>query len=425
MKLKVLIVVSALIFIGAIIVNSMIGKAAARKIDEGIKEQLTENNLEELITYSGISVSPTTGKFSIKGVSITDELKTFKLNCGLFKIKFPHSEIIRLIEEKDFEEIHSFDIAIKNLEILSTSNSNNFSFNKITIGFDGKLNKDLFQGDNFYLPESKQKINILLQGVDFASAEFLRELALGSEEQSKIGRIDKVSLEIVFDPNSNEIIIDYLDLKTPVITLHLSSSSKFTGESLENLVPVETNIEYNLTVSTAGLEWGKPDETGRYSLQEISVKFSSKSQVDGLSKLASTLNLKNYKIQFTGEALNDLKRSDFGEITGIDFSEIVVSKLTVSVDYDKEDSNCLTIYDTELYSSLVNASLEAEMIVDERGIDDSFIRNAKIILRDIDNKIILGIEKEIGQPLPRDDKGNIILEISGKFDNPKIKGLEL
>lgn len=91
------------------------------------------------------------------------------------------------------------------------------------------------------------------------------------------------------------------------------------------------------------------------------------------------------------------------------------------------ENNRLTIMDTELITQLFSAMLTADLLIDDGDPERSIINNAKLLIKDLSPDLELAvakIEKEMRQSLPRINK-DIVLEFSGRLDNPRIKGLDL
>jgi hypothetical protein len=130
------------------------------------------------------------------------------------------------------------------------------------------------------------------------------------------------------------------------------------------------------------------------------------------------LNIEKLKMNF-----DDKKSRNGGGLFNLSMNNIEMDKLELNYLLSAEK---LSITDSEIKSSLIDATVFADVDVDRLNPANSNINEAQIKVKSLSadlEKMLSGFERQMGKELPRED-GVIVLELTGKLARPTIKGFE-
>lgn len=403
-----------------LVINWRISVVAERELDKRIRQQLEEIQLPLLLSYSSISVNPMLGRTLLENITVSDKQQTVKFSCDALKVRLSRSDIIKLVKGNKFESINPFSIVLDNLEFKTRAyfygkEENIFSLDDFTIRFDGHVTKDMFQdmlqNELAPFPEESQRLTVSFNGLKVDIPEVSRELLLPPSLKEKIFKVDKVLLKVNYNARS-KTIAEQLKILTPISSLNLSGLLEYSGSNFRNFELKKGSWNSNLEILPAGLKWGEPDETGRYSLGKVLMKSELEydNEHSAFPKGTITFLVKDLKGQFSGRLKQELKKSYLGQMTNVDMAELVLDKFSISCKYD---GSRLRIFDTELSTPLLSAILNAEVDIHERNVEDSLIKSATLTVKNLTKNMetaLLRFGGETGLSFLRKRKG-IILEI--------------
>lgn len=431
MKVKFIVGVAVLLVIGVFVGNWIIGNKIAEEIDAELRDRISKMDLPLLLTYSEIDVNPLLSKVKFNTVTVSNDRKTVKINCDVLNIGISYDDAIKITKGSEFEEINSFQITIVNLSFQEFLSNRKINFGNISLDFDGHITKSMFEELEQKFPNKEQRLELSFSNLKVDLPEIFRELMLTSELRNQISTVDNANIILKYLPESKEFLIENLSISTPIISLKYFGSLEYTGNSPNDFKPNQFDVEANISITPSNLEYGVPDETGRFSFSKLSssVRTILKSNKRGgieekIPEGEFSFLLEGLSAEFSGRLKRELERGEIGQILGISLDEIVIEKFSISL---KMENNRLTIMDTELITQLFSAMLTADLLIDDGDPERSIINNAKLLIKDLSPDLELAvakIEKEMRQSLPRINK-DIVLEFSGRLDNPRIKGLDL
>ncbi|MHA2054799.1 MAG: hypothetical protein ACW99F_14525 [Candidatus Hodarchaeales archaeon] len=432
-RISVLILSTLLIIIiGLLIANWLIGKSIARDIDESLQQMITSGKIPESISYQEIHASPLFSSMKIKGLKIDEKYNDFNVNIDEVQINFSSKQILKWLKgTEDFNELHSFTIVCSDPN-LNFNNEMQINSEKIKLEFDGSLHKDVFIMNSDSLLNSKLQLKFNIDELKIARPSIFEEMYLDEELQRKASRIDNISLEIKYDPKSHKVVINNLQLSSPIYDFKLTgdcllpdSLSKITG----NIV-VNNNLSF--TMAPGGISWQGNDETGKFELEKLSISTKGKltSVFDYRGRFKKLLpenefsvNLEGLKYHLPDEILRDMKKSDVLEIFTRD--DLRIEIIEFSANYQLKH-NRLIVKDAALTTPAFKVFLNGRFYLPDEEDNDVTIRRAQIEIESRSKKWgekIKQLEEKNNQYLPRED-GNIVLEIRGTLDKPKIKGID-
>ena len=111
-------------------------------------------------------------------------------------------------------------------------------------------------------------------------------------------------------------------------------------------------------------------------------------------------------------------------MVGNTVDRINLEKLLFDIEYDND---IMLINEALLKTPQFNVYMSGDLLVDRYDPLNSIVNKSKITIQDLSPElelIVARIERDLRQSLPRDEN-KIVLEIGGKINNPKIKGLDL
>ena len=370
------------------------------------------------ISYASVNVNPLFAKVKLADFEVSNPDKSLTLKSNEIEFDISAKEALRLSENTSFEELNSLKILLKEVELVAETKGG-ITVENITIDFDGHLtNADI---DKFFeeFPTEKQalefsftdlKVNHLAEsGKNSAATEILEQLS----------NIDKGTCKILFDPDSKDIIIEDLSLSSKVITTSSNATLNYSGNGASDFKMLNAKIKADYAVKPKDVHWGQEGNSSDISLKRLSVKADFTVNFEKPSFPEGT-------ISFLAEGL---KASSKGQpvvslpLPGASIDELDIRKFSINY---KLNNNKLTISNTELQSSAIDAEFNTDVTIDRENAEKSEINSAKLVINNLSpvlEGVISNIEGQMGKELPRENN-KITIEITGSLGSPKIKGLE-
>lgn len=119
-----------------------------------------------------------------------------------------------------------------------------------------------------------------------------------------------------------------------------------------------------------------------------------------------------------------LTTNDLRTVLSVRTSELSLTRINADAFYQNGD---IISFIAELISPTLKATLETSVVVNHENFDSSRINKAVLTLNTLpeDYRVFLQeVELATGKSFPRTDRGGIIIELRGTFENPVIPSLE-
>ncbi len=271
-------------------------------------------------------------------------------------------------------------------------------------------------------PKEKQTLELSFSNLKVNNNIPANYKTAAGELQKQLSNVDKGKCKLIYNPDSKHIIVKDLLLSSNVLKASSNTTLNYSGNGTSDFKMISANIKTDYNFEPKSIHWGDGGNGTDISLSKLSIAAD-------ISMNFERPGLPEGTISFLTKGLKASKQGGNGgpvfslPIPGASFEKLDMEKL--SVNYKLVD-NRLTISDTELKSSLIDAKLEADVLIDKNNTKDSKINNAKFVVNKLSpelEEIVKSMEKQTGKTLPRENN-QITFEITGSLSNPKIKGLE-
>lgn len=421
MKTKIFAGFIVLLVVAVFVGNHILGNKIANEIDVQLKTNIEKNELPVSIDYTEVKVDPLFTSVKLVGVSIAapEEAGTFK--SKEIEIDIPYKEALRLAGSTEFEELKSFAIKFVNPEFVGLELELMVKLDELTIDFDGHLTKENLENLQNKFPDEKQELTFSFSGLKIDLPEEYAKIPLLSELQKQFSELDKGSYTLAYLPEKKEVNIKEFSITSPIISYNGNSSLSYKGSGFNDFKPQNAHVQSELILKPDNFEWEDENGKGEFSLGKLAFKTNMHVNLDNktLPEGEMSIDVQKLKINYGDENQN----SGGGSPLNMTFNNVDMEKLEFH--YKLEDE-VLSITDTEIKSSILDAIIFANVQIDPSNPVNSTITDAKIEVGKMSSDLetmIAGFEQQMGKELPRTN-GKIILELSGKIASPKIKGFE-
>ncbi len=446
-KVIIFLIIDAIVVIGAIIANSVIGSQVAESVDQQLQVIFKENAATAPFDfeYDKVTASPIGRSVTISGFKAKGGELPVDLTAKAIKLKMPFSEILALAGDKELKSIHKMSIDMQEPLFNTDKSEASFKAKSMKLSFDGEVSLfELENIENGLLPTTRQSIDINCQNMRF---DGLQEMLADFSPQAPVEiqsfgnqfeQEGNFRLSLGYDPKVKQIHLKRMESSSESIDFNANAIFNFMGESIEDFEPKDAHIEarYNVTK----LKQSYP-ELGEYEVRkadvafEIDLNFDKSTDNASLSplsifpiknmsydievkdisfkpteELSSMMNQPNVPIQIDDIKLNDMTL-DFkmdGDVMRLD---------ALSLDIDNMIK--LNAKAKMSYQTMPNAGFfgeDAEVLV----FDNAHIELSQ--LSDQLMELVEMMEEDMPRPFPR--KGNkIIIDLSGPVTSPDIKGI--
>lgn len=421
MKPKIILPLVVLLIVAVFTANGIYGNKIAKEIDTQLKIKIAQNELPVSVVYSKVKVNPMFSTVKIVGVSVSDLKENGTFRCKSMDFDIPYNEALRLLESTGFEQINSFNVKLVQPELLAKDSTVFATLKDLTVDFDGHLTKADFENIATQFPDQNQELQISFSGLKIQLPGDLYKKPPFSELLNQFTEIDKGSYTIVYSSESEEFQVKEASIESPVISYKGNSTFKFVGNSLRDFKPEMAVMKTSLLLRPKDFEWkDKNGNKGEFSLGKL--RFDTNSKISFENKMfpegEMKLEIVDLKMNYGGEKNNG--RS----MLNLSFNNLDIQKLDFN--YLLNDKK-LSITDSQIISSLIEATVFADVDIDQMNPANSTIKEATVRVKKLApdlEKLLNRFEQQMGKDLPRED-GVIVLELSGKLTQPTIKGFEL
>ncbi|WP_430809699.1 MULTISPECIES: hypothetical protein [unclassified Carboxylicivirga] len=415
-----------IIFILAVIAGNWVyGSILAKKIEQKLKARVAVLGEDVQLDISELNVNPILSKMQLDGVLIKGADGMQLAHIKRVKLDIPYREAMRWLNSEKYGEIKSFRLKAHDLSLYVPVADDNLLVEELILDFDGHLTQDNMVRLDHNFPETRQHLKVKVSHVEFALTPWMDALGFTAEQRDQFNHIDKVTLDLHFDPHKRELNMKAIHLDAPLLSMQARGHLTYVGDGLQGMHVQSTQSALELKLNKEGLVWGDPTVNGKFSLGKLHIQTESELDYAGdyplVKSQASSFLLEDLSLSFEGKKKAQLEAQT--ALLGLDLNTLGVKRFALCTSLNNE---VLTVYDTEIISSLIDASLEASVAMNALDPMQSLINEGRLEI----NKLQVGLQNALstfelmtGQTLPR--KGDaIILEMSGPVGRPIIKGFK-
>src|SRR5690554_1003629 len=452
-KKKRVLIVSLVVLLLLILVNWYISTQIKEAFSTGMDEASEELNIE--ISYDKISSMPILSTVTVHNLTYIDLDTDMSILIDTLRVKLPYKETFSFFESED-GYLYPFTLKAENAVIGDDDLS--ILVDNMTAKYDGVLNleeiEETIMANNQYL-----KLTYDNMRMNF-SEDYIVTSELDPEFFFNLPALDSVNLEVFYDADKDRIDIKECSINNEYFNFDIIDYSfSYDNSADEPLVIISGDV--NSSFSTNGKEFGSLENYGLLSVGVFTMNSTVRntislgeecSDADNLYNVFSYLfdysnryweedDLDSYQEffplnpQYHNEIRVEIK--DFSAQAGQNFfSEfqnplILVDSLPgLTIDHFTLDclmtEKSMTV-DAQLESPLISADIIADIESSNEIFDNNTnINQARLIIKELSPElemILAYIEADMGKPFVREN-GNIILEIEGDINNPRLKGMD-
>lgn len=419
MKTKITLATLCVLVSVAYAANYFYGKKMASELDGQIKAIVEKNELPVKISYSDLDVNPLFSKIIFSNVQFSQE-KQGTVRSKELELNIPYSEAQRLLESTEFEELNSFELNFSELSFSDKRDTLLHTVDELRLDFDGHLTKADIEQIQEKFPETDQHIQ-------FSFTNLSVGLGKGKPRQAQ-EHVMEIYNQFVTGVNGN-FTMHYLADKQQVEFHNISIDSKaysysgnsvidINGSGFNEMKPGNMVTRSEMRINPETVEWtnGK-GEKGIFSLEELRVKTDITKDLNKMQLPVGEAQMNIDKLIFK-EPGNGKPKGMFA--VGALMQNMEIEKL--HLDYAFNENNLL-IKDSEIRSSMLDATIMADITIDQFNPQQSSITAGKVVINKIApdlEQVVSMFEMQSGSSLPRQN-GAIVLELSGKLMKPDIK----
>lgn len=415
MKTKIFLGVLFLLLACVLIGNTIFGNKMSKELDRELKAKMAENELPVSIEYAELKVNPLFSQVSVTDFLVTDHKDIRTFSCPEIEIDIPYDEALRLVEEGRFEELYAVKLNFNHPKIESTKAKLVLEMNDLVIDFNGHLTMADIENLDATFPKKKQRLNVSLSKLMVKVPELFGKAPFaGLIEQ--LTEIDKASYSIEFIPEEKKIDLRNFDIRSSILKYTGNSSVNYVGDGLKNFKATTTESMAEMIVEPEDFSWSQGDGNGEFSMDKLFVKSRTSFDLEKMTLPEGEIKIELEKLKLNSD---EQKKKPFN----MSLNNLEVEKLDLN--YALRD-NKLSITDTEIMSSELEATIFANVDMDESMPANSTIKEATVKVKSLSpylQQMVKMLEMQMGKELPREDS-TIVLELSGKLMRPTIRGFE-
>ncbi|MDB4335012.1 hypothetical protein OAA06_01495 [bacterium] len=419
--LGVLILLSAVGFAG----NWMYGNHLSEKIDNKLTQKIEQANLPVEITYQEVKVNPLLSKLKLNDVNVESKTSSSFVSFESVDISMPYNQAIRLLESNEIEELKSFGLQMNQALVFSEEIGSQVTGEKVTVKFDGYINKEIIENLDKQFPSQTIKATIACEGIKLEDAAWMNALGMDDELKELLTQDASFLSSIEFLPELSELKVNKITLKSPLLEYKSKGTMHYSGSGFNNAKATYVETDSKLELVSKQLAWGNPELTGRFSIKNLKSSFNGRivlddEGVDLLPDYESSFLLEGFEAEFEGAMKTKMQGQS--SLLGISANEFIVEKFEFNSKMKDEN---LVVKDAELISSVMKLFLSADVQFNASQPAMSTVNFAELKIKDLAEgleKSIANLEVVLSQKFPREGD-DIVLELSGTLSRPKVKGV--
>ena len=412
MTRKVLVAVAAILLAGLALASRIVGGRAEERLEVALQEKLAQSDFPFEVEYSEIDIGLTLSSVSVRDIRLTMPRDEVQLACRSATFSLPFSEVARLLSTENLEALHLTGISLNRLVLASPREGIEIKLGRLDLDFEHPLSLRPTEAPPGSIPDKPQGVEVWLEDLEIDPPEASRPWNLTREQFQSISKVDSAWLIGRYEPESRAISLDRFDIDVPVGSLRLSGLFTFAGDRLDRLSWRSARADLEVRLRPSGLQWGDPEETGRFTFENAELEASWDFQFDEpaapIPQGTASLLLEGFKAEFQGRMKEELQESELGRILGPDPSAVSVERLSASWELNDEK---FTVADARLATPYLSALWSMSADMDARGIKNvtSNILTLTSWSAAVD-QLIKEAEQERGEPFPRQGE-NLVVDL--------------
>ncbi len=424
MKVKVLIPVLLILITGLYAGNWIYGKQSASRIDRQLKNSFQAGLIPYDISYSKIEVNPLFSEFIFHDLIIKDKKNDLILESEKLKVKMKYAEALELSKTYSFEHVTHVKSKFDNISIKNYNRESYVNCGRVDFDFDGNINQLMYRSLLQALPTEKQEIYIKFNDLHLDPSSF-HQFNQYKGVVNPNENINEGIINLKYEPENQMLYVRNFDLDSESFVFENAIDVKIGGLKLDELHAnqfIFTSDFKNKKEISLG---EKTNGQGFYTLKYIESSMHGSAVLDNNGNI-DTKHLPEFNLLLNIKGLSAEQKGlskGLGSVLSIPSDSITIDALVFQ---SQLKDGRLTVSDSKLESSLLNANLAADIKYDQLNPDKSKIESFEFRLSQIKSELQNGfknIESMIGFTLPRDGD-DIILELKGSLNAPKIKGVD-
>ncbi len=420
MKAKVLVPILLFILISVFAGNWIYGKMSAKKIDKYL-QQIDYSEIE----YSQVKVNPLMSKLTFYDFKYSVPDSELLIESKVLIVSMKHNEALEISKKGEVERITRLGLDFDEIKLYSDSKDPILIGENLIIDFKGDLCQDCLDDLDNEFPAEEQKFNLHLHDAIISNLEPNRKIPYTSVLNG-FENIQDLNVQMVFDPNKKELNINKVLIDTDALEFEGGGKLVYKGNGLEHSKASLLSLKYESKLNEE-FTWQDNNSSGKYKIKSFTSKFKGQIEFDEDGEIerltpgtSLSINLKDLALEFDG----DTKKKMEGQLSmiGIKPEELVVNEFKLNTKIDSEN---VKIQDTKLVLPVLQATLDANLKINEDNPDDSEIEQVELKISNIApnvKKALTGFEGTFGFKIPWEGE-NIVLEMKGSMKKPQIKGI--
>ena len=423
---KVIILVAVIVIFVSVIV--FLFDSFASKI---ANEKASELDLPDFITHGDVSVSSIGSQLIIKDVLIKFDNEDQTVYCDEIRIGTSYKEIFNIIKTKEFNELGSFDLEFKNI-IVNSTDDNIFEHkiaSYVSIEYDGTLTKEMLQNIDYEFPTQDQRLTVKV-------SDFNIPIEAGVLQKSMLLNFINPNLStdckftIAFSPTTKQIALQNFYAKNEYISVSLNLKLDYKGNNADNMVPIKIDANGKSDFDLNDILLGDEEISINMGKGSMNFAFFVDGNLDNMDEDEIMKNvegefdvsIKDFKIKPSNEIIRDIPGLKLKN------NEIILKNIENDFKWDgRRLVNTLSV-SSSLIS--INSEIDINLKFNRHGEPDkrkSSINKCMLRISGLNKNledVIQKFENEMlrGKSLPREGK-DIVLNVTGTFENPNIEGL--
>ncbi len=424
MKVKILIPVHLILITVLYAGNWIYGKQIASKIDSQLKNSFQAGLVPYDISYSKIEVNPLFSEFIFHDLIIKDKKNDLILESQKLKVKMKYAEALELSKTYNFEHVTYIKSKFDNVSIKNYNGKSYVLSDRMDFDFDGNINQLMYRSLLQALPTEKQEVYIKFNDFHLDHSSF----HLYNQHKGVVNPNEKITegiIHLVYKPENQMLYVKNFDLDSESFVFENAIDVKIGGLKLDELHANQINFSSNFKNKKEVSLGEKTNGQGFYKLKYIESSMHGNAVLDNNGNI-DTKHLPEFNLLLNIKGLSAEQKGlskGLGSILSIPSDSITIDALVFQ---SQLKDGRLTVSDSKLESSLMNANLVADIKYDQLNPDKSEIESFEFRLSQIKSELQNGfknIESMLGFTLPRDGD-DIVLELKGSLYAPKIKGVD-
>ncbi|WP_430932195.1 hypothetical protein [Saccharicrinis sp. 156] len=419
MKAKLILPIIMLVVVSMFAGNWIYGKMSAKKLDAYLK-QFPDNSQMQ---YAEVKVNPLWSKITFNDFSFTDPNTKITIKSEVLYVTMKHSEALEISKTRRIDKLTKLGLDCRQLKIFEDDKLILVSENTL-FDFKGDMSQRIFEKMDKQFPGNQQYISLNIKDGEF------KGFPLGKGHNGNIlaglNEIKSAEFKMLFKPDEKEIEIEKVEIKVAHLILKGKADINYLGQGLNDFSALKIDMDYAVNL-TDEMTWGDSRTTGAYTLQSFSSAFEGDFEFDDKGELIIpsleaklSFNLKGVTVEYDEDVKNNIDMSL--SVLGVSSSELSVNEF--SFDASLNSGKCI-VENTKLVLPLFEASLRASLNLKSGVLEDSDIDEMEMRITNINpnlNEAVNNLAGTFGLKIPRDGE-DIVLEVKGSVENPKVKGI--